>query len=191
MDDGGVRAVVLAAGEGARDTRSGGRGHKLLAPFRGRTVVEWAIAHAVAAAVGPVSVVVGAVEVPMPGGVEVIANPGWAAGIATSLRAAVDAAAAAGAGAVVVGLGDQPLVEPEAWRRVAAATPATAVAVATYAGGRGHPVRLPAAVWPLLPRTGDEAARTLMRAHPELVLEVPCPGSSADVDTVEDLSRWS
>ncbi len=45
-------AVVLAAGGGARYRDSGGATHKLLASFRGATVVEAAVAAAVAAVLG-------------------------------------------------------------------------------------------------------------------------------------------
>ncbi|MGH9211957.1 MAG: nucleotidyltransferase family protein [Acidimicrobiales bacterium] len=192
-----VRAVLLAAGEGSRYRSSGGEGHKLLADFRGRPMLDWAMESALRAEIGPVTVVFGAATAPVPEGVEVVDNPDWAAGIATSLEAALRVARAAGETAVVVGLADQPLIEPDAWRRVARAVTDAAdrrqgcIAVATYDGIRGHPVGLGQDVWPLLPRTGDRAARTLIRAHPELVLEVPCPGCSVDVDTVEDLSRWS
>lgn len=182
-------AVVLAAGGGSRYH---GATHKLLAPFRGRTVAEHAIASAVAADLDATIVVLGAVDVAVPAGVTVVRNERWAEGMATSLRAAVDAAGAAGHDAVVVGLGDQPLVTPRAWRLVAAAT-AAPVAVATYgeAGSRGHPVRLASSVWERLPVTGDEGARALLRGGDVTVAEVRCPGSPADVDTVEDLTAWS
>ena len=67
----------------------------------------------------------------------------------------------------------------------------TPVAVATYEGVRGNPVRLSSMVWPLLPTTGDEGREVVMRRRPDLVVEVPCPGRSADIDTVDDLAEWS
>jgi CTP:molybdopterin cytidylyltransferase MocA len=189
---GDTPAVLLAAGAGTRFAASGGGEHKLLAPFRHRPLVSWAIEHAVAAGIGPVWMVTGAVEPPVPAeldGVEILANPRWAEGMATSLQVAIARARADGHDAVVVGLADQPLVTPEAWRRVAAAE--RPIARARYDGVPGHPVRLAAAVWASLPVTGDEGARTVIRDHPELVEDVPCPGHPADVDTREDVQRWS
>ncbi|MET0146478.1 MAG: NTP transferase domain-containing protein [Ilumatobacteraceae bacterium] len=181
-----VAAVVLAAGAGSRFR---GPGHKLDARLGGRSIVERAVDTALAAGVGPVVVVTARqlVTAMHPAVVHVV-NDRWADGQITSLLAGIEAADELGARAVVVGLGDQPFVTVDAWRRVAA-TDAT-IAVATYDGRRGHPVRLGVDAWTLLPERGDEGARSLMRLRPELVAEVPCDGSPIDIDTMEDLRRW-
>ncbi len=181
-----VAAVLLAAGGG---TRFRGDAHKLLAPLRGQPVYQHALAAARAADLDEVVVVTGAVPLDLPPDITVVANDRWAEGQATSVQAAVTHATAAGHDAVVVGLADQPFIEAEAWRRVAASD--GAIVVATYAGRRGNPVRLRRDVWPLLATDGDEGARTLMRNRPDLVREVACPGDPADIDTVEDLQRWN
>lgn len=180
-------AVVLAAGAG---TRFAGADHKLLADLGGHTVAARAIDAARRSKIGPVVVVTGAVDlaVPKSDDVIVVPNPDWADGQATSLRVGVHAAANLGATAVVVGLADQPGIPPEAWRRVAAAD--SPIAVATYDGHRRNPVRLDTTVWPLLPTTGDEGARSVIRVRPDLVQEVACPGSADDIDTREDLASW-
>lgn len=176
-----VAAVVLAAGGGSRFEG----GHKLLEPFRGRPLVSWALEAA--AVLDELIVVVGAVDVPVPDDARLVRNLSWGDGIATSLQAAV--AVAGDHDAVVVGLGDQPMVPPDAWRQVAASE--SPIAVATYEGQRRNPVRLAREVWPLLPVTGDDGARVLLRNRPDLVVEVACAGDPADVDTREDLARWS
>lgn len=184
-------AVLLAAGGGSRFA---GRTHKLLAPFRGRPLYEWAVEAALGAELDELVVVTGAVplDVAAVSGLPltVLHNPRWSDGQASSLQLAVTHARQRAHEAIVVGLADQPLVPAEAWRRVGAAE-GTAIAVATYDGARRNPVRLAAAVWPLLPTEGDEGARVVIRARPDLVSEVPCPGDPADVDTEGDLNAWS
>jgi molybdenum cofactor cytidylyltransferase len=187
-------AIVLAAGGGSRFTASGGDRHKLLAPYLGRTVVEWSIEAAAAANLDATYVVRGATDLPVPplaaDAVRFVRNDRWREGMATSLQVGITRARRDGHAAVVVGLGDQPLVQSEAWRRLAGAS-TSPLAVATYQGRRGNPVRLSSMVWPLLPTVGDEGARVVMRRRPDLVVEVPCPGRSADIDTVDDLDEWS
>ena len=181
-------ALVLAGGGGLR---FGGLLPKVLAPFRGRPLVLWQGEAALAAALDETVVVDGAADLTatVPPGVTLLHNRAWAEGQATSLLLGVEWCREQGHGAVVVGLGDQPLTSAEAWAAVAKAPPFPLV-VATYRGRRGHPVRISAEMWPLLPPAGDEGARRLFAARPNLVWEVPCPGNPADVDTSEDLANW-
>jgi CTP:molybdopterin cytidylyltransferase MocA len=177
-------AVVLAAG-GA--SRFAGEEHKLLTMLRGRPLVHWAVDAAAEAALDDLVVVTGAVDLELD--VPMVRNEAWASGMATSLQTGVAYAREHGHDAVVIGLADQPFVPSSAWRAVADAS--RPIAVATFDGHRRPPVRLAATVWDLLPATGDDGARVLMRERPDLVTEVACDGEPADIDTAEDLARWS
>ena len=185
-----VVAIVLAAGEGRRFI---GPHHKLDVEIDGRSLLRRALDAAVASAIGPVLLVIGdgadrPVRTVVPDGIVTVVNRRWREGSATSLQAGLARAAELAAAKAVIAMGDQPFITPEAWRDIAGAD--AALAVATYDGVRGHPVQLRADVWPLLPTVGDEGARAVMRLRPDLVREVPCRGSAADIDTVEDLRRW-
>lgn len=188
-----VLAVLLAAGAGSRFA---GATHKLRAPLDGRPV----LAHALDALLGSgldAVVVTGAAEIDdlVPAGIDLVANPAWGTGQASSVQAGIGEARRRGHDAVVIGLGDQPFVPVSAWQAVA--TSDAGMAVATYDGRRGHPVRLGDAVWDLLPLQGDEVGRAVMRSRPELVVEIPCDAGhtsadiTADIDTLEDLRRWT
>ena len=75
------------------------------------------------------------------------------------------------------------------WWRIAAVV--LFLVALTYGERRRNPVRLARSVWPLLPTEGDAGARELLRARPDLVDRVACPGSPDDIDTQEDLQRWN
>jgi CTP:molybdopterin cytidylyltransferase MocA len=193
-----IAGVLLAAGEGSRFIASSNDldpGHKLTTPFRGRPLSAWAIEAASGAGFNQLFVVTGAVDLTdvvtdtVGDGATVIHNPAWSEGQATSLAVAVHAAREAGHRAIVVGLADQPLIPTAAWRAVGAS--AGDIVTASFDGKQRPPVKLERTVWDDLPDTGDVGARTLMRLRPELVSELPCKGNPVDIDTVEDLQRWS
>ena len=181
-------AVVLAAGAGSRFA---GSQHKLLTEVRGKAIVRHAVDAARAGGFDEVIVVSGSVDLVavMPDDVTILHNERWEDGQSTSLRAATTYADSRGHRAIVVGLGDQPGVPVEAWKAVAAST--SDIAAADFGSGPRPPVRLSDAMWASLPVSGDMGARALMRERPEMVESVLCEGNDADVDTVEDLRRWS
>lgn len=189
-------AVLLAAGGG---TRFHGPTHKLLTPLDGRPLWHHALEHVLGAGFDRVVVITGAVDLELPilagnlaGRVELVTNPDWAAGQATSVQLAIELARSADADHVTIGLADQPFVTADAWRAVADAPTDCRIVVARYDGTPGpHPVRLARDTWPLVPAAGDEGARRLLRRHAEWVCWVDCIGSMVDVDTVEDLEQWS
>jgi nicotine blue oxidoreductase len=94
----------------------------------------------------------------------------------------------------VLALADQPLVGPEAVRRLIAAHAAGAgVAVACYDGQPRNPVLISREHWAEVAdlATGDTGARPFLRAHPGLVSQIECAdtGRPDDIDTRADLAR--
>ena len=189
-----VGVIVLAAG---RSLRFGAPSEsKLLALLRGVPIVHHAASAAVRADVGDVVVVTGDRATDVGGAVEglsvrVVREDGFAEGMAAPLRRGVQALASVDA--VMIALGDQPDVPPEAYRRVDARWRATGapIVLPRYAGApiTGHPALFAASVFPeLLSLRGDIGARGLILADPARVveenLEWPPP---RDVDSLEDL----
>lgn len=119
-----------------------------------------------------------------------IVNPDPSRGQRSSLQLAVDACPDADALAVL--LVDTPGVDEAAARAVVAAWRPGRIAIASYAGRRGHPTVMAPALWrdALAQAAPDEGARALLRARPELVDQVEVDGDPADLDTPEDLVRW-
>lgn len=182
--------VLLAAGAGSRFAAPE---HKLLAPLSNQPLISHSLAALVNAHLDGVLVVTGAADLSTHvRGIDTLHNPHWASGQRSSVECALRYAQERSYGAVVIGLADQPFVSPEAWQAVSEAD--GAIVVATYEGVRGNPVKLHSSVWELFfntPGDADAGARALMHLHPELVREVACKGNSADIDTTEDLSKWT
>ncbi len=183
-----VAGVVLAGGAGTRF----GDESKQLAPLAGRPLLEHVLAVASAAPLDHVVVILGAradrisEQLDLHGAEPVICER-WREGMASSLRAGLSAVSEADA--VVVLLGDQPLITVAAIERVLAARDREAPAVrATYGGHPGHPVLLERELLPrMLELRGDAGARSVL--DEVAVREVPCDdvADATDIDTPEDL----
>lgn len=182
-----VAGLLLAAGQGSRLGQP-----KALVEIAGQTLVTRGIGLLRAGGVEPVIVVTGAVSLDLPS-VILVHNPDWRTGMGSSLRAGL-ATLPDSADAVVIALVDQPLISPEAVRRLIAAFQAGAsVAVASYDGRPRNPVLIARPHWPdaAAAAQGDAGARPFLRAHPELVTRVECgdTGRPDDLDTSADLDR--
>jgi molybdenum cofactor cytidylyltransferase len=182
-----IGGLVLAAGAG---TRFGGR--KQLAELEGRPLLDHALRAMTAAPVGRVVVVLGALVEEVTTtvdlhGAEPCPCERWDEGQAASLACGL--AELADCEAVVVTLGDQPRMSPDAIRRVINARGGGAAAVrATYRGAPGHPVLLERDLFESFRDvTGDHGARNLLLSVQ--VREVPCEdlGGGEDVDTPAEL----
>jgi len=188
-----VAGVLLAAGEGSRFGRP-----KALAEFEGEPLADRGVRLLAGGGATPVVVVTGAVTVELAwdlGDVIVAHNPVWRSGMGSSLAVGLGAVPPA-SGAAVIALVDQPLVRPEAVRRlVAAYRDGASVAVAAYRGRARNPVLLAREHWAeVIERAvGDVGARPFLRAHPELVTLVECgdTGDPADADTPADLAAFT
>jgi CTP:molybdopterin cytidylyltransferase MocA len=182
-----IGGIVLAAGAG---TRFGGG--KQLAVLDGRPMLEHAVRAMVASPVGRVLVVLGFDAVEVIGrvdlhGAEPHVAERWEEGQSASLASGL--AELEDCEAVVVTLGDQPRLSPDAIRRVIGARGRGAAAVrATYRDKPGHPVLLERKLFGRLRDvSGDHGARNLLMSVQ--TLEVPCDdlGGGEDVDTPAEL----
>jgi molybdenum cofactor cytidylyltransferase len=180
--------VCLAAGEAARFGAD-----KLVAPFRGKPLLQWAVEPLrECARLDEVIVVVRpgfALPFAAPGCVT-IENPEYRDGMSASLRAGV-LAAHESTDAYVITLGDMPLLTAVLIERLIAAFEICGrkILVPVHAGRRGHPVIISRSCREeLLAIRGDVGARDLLGMHPEWVAHesVSAPGVIFDVDEAAD-----
>lgn len=179
-----VAGAVLAAGSGTRMGQP-----KAVIVLDGQRLVDRAVAALRDGGCVPlIAVVRDGVTVE---GTRVVVNPDPARGLRSSLALAVDAADDVEALAVL--LVDAPGVGGPAIAAVVDAWTPGRIAVAAYAGRRGHPTVMSPELWraALGLAAAYEGARALLAARPQLVDEVDVPGDPTDVDTAEDLARWT
>lgn len=185
-----IRIAVLAAGESRRFGSQ-----KLLAPWQGQPLLAYPLSAAQLACPGGVLLVSGhAAE-----RIEALAaehadkavhNPDFAAGVGTSIATAARACSA-DVDALLIVLGDQPLVTADhlraliaAWERAADGIVATA-----YAGTVGPPVLFGRAHFAALTELGgDRGAKQLLLEQREKVVTVEFRPAAVDIDTADDLA---
>lgn len=183
-----LAGVVLAAGAGSRLG-----GPKALVRDDAGAWLPRACRLLAGAGCAPVIAVLGAsadaaAEL-LPEDTTVVVADDWATGLGASLRAGLEAARGAGAGAVLITLVDLPRVAPEAVTRVAShwVGDPTVLARATDAGTPGHPVLIGAAHVDALLATleGDRGAGAYLRAHGAVEVDCTGLGVADDVDTAD------
>lgn len=189
-----VAVVVLAAG---RSKRMAGSGHKLLARFRGTSLVRRAVLAAVGAAGHSVVVVTGYrssdVEAEIAGlDLTIARNTNFSDGMASSIVLGVQHAASQDPDGIMIMLADMPLLETvdlDALIGAFAARNGKAIIRAVCDGNPGNPVVFPSAAFPqLMELQGDSGARrTILQCGLDVIdIEI---GESAkvDIDTKEQL----
>jgi len=190
-----LTGLILAAGSSKRLGRP-----KQLLPYRGTTLLGWAIAQAEASeALDEVLLVLGHVREDilasvMLGRTRPVIALDHSEGCAASYRAGLAAADQQTDGVLIL-LSDQPGVDTHAIDRVAAAwrKDGGKIVLASYEGIPGHPLLFDRSLFPdLAALHGDKAAWKLVDQHPDWVcaveLDRPLPG---DVDTLTDYQALS
>lgn len=192
----GFAAIVLAAGAGRRFG-----GGKMIAPYKGRPLVTWAIETANRAPVDEIIIVLGAeaqdvgrvvtnctVSKPL----RTVVATDWFVGVSASLRAGGDALHPETKGAFVL-LGDMPSIPPTVLSPLAAAVRSGApAAVPIFEGSKGHPVLLGRTLLDRLHELdGDHGARSLLASVERDLAQIPSadPGILFDVDYASALGR--
>jgi len=190
-----IAAIVLAAGQSKRMGRP-----KQLLPLGRRTILGKVVQVFRESRVDRTVVVLGAGASRVRKSLKlqdetVVINSAYREGMSGSLKAGLRAVEGE-ADAVIIALGDQPLVSPgtvdlmiETYLRKKAA-----VVVPVYRGRRGNPVLFDRALFPQLEEiTGDVGAKSVvMRNESNLVeAEVDDDGVAVDIDTPDDYAGVS
>jgi CTP:molybdopterin cytidylyltransferase MocA len=186
-----VAGIVLAAGASSRMGRP-----KMLLPMDGGTLLSLVSRALLDGGLATVVVVLGhdAERVRRESGLRedgrlrVVVNEDWASGMASSLRAGLDACAEAEA--ALVALGDQPGITADRVQRIVSAWhPGGSLVLPVHEGRAGHPVLFGRRLFgELRALQGDVGGREVVLRHlaeAALVEAEPLP----DLDTAEDLRR--
>ena len=187
-----ISGVVLAAGSSSRMQQT-----KPLMPVGEKPMLQHVVDVAFQAALDEILVIVGHDAdrvrdgVKLPSNARFVLNLDYEAGMSTSLIAGLEAADPT-AEAVVVLMGDQPLLSPAVVRTLITTYEETRMPVvcAMFRDAPG-PTLLAVGIWEdLMSVEGDTGARAFIDENPDLVEEVAFDRNApTDVDTEEDCRR--
>ncbi|HIE22056.1 MAG TPA: nucleotidyltransferase family protein [Acidimicrobiia bacterium] len=187
-------ALVLAAGGSKRLGRP-----KQLEPWGDRNLLGHVLARVAEFPVEEIWVVIGAeaeriLSETEFGEANVVENPEWEEGIASSLRVGLDALTRfSRCEQVLIVIGDQPDISPEVVATLLESHRRSGkqVSIPKYGYNWGNPVVVSRPLWSrLMSLEGDEGGRRLWQAHSEWVNEVRFTGAPPkDVDTEADVAE--
>jgi molybdenum cofactor cytidylyltransferase len=124
---------------------------------------------------------------------QVVVNPSWQQGVASSLRAGLSAVSPETEAALIV-LADQPFVRPETLNRLAGhhRQSRAQIVIPTHRGVRGNPVLLDRSVFAeVMALEGDVGCRAIFGSHLQgiTMLELEDEGILLDIDNQGDYER--
>jgi molybdenum cofactor cytidylyltransferase len=186
-----VATVILAAGSSIRFG-----GAKQLASLNGKPLLQFALDTANDSSVSYVFLVLGdysdeILEQVKLGRAQVIYNPEYKTGIASSVRAGVNNLPDDTTGAIIM-VGDQPFLKKEHLEKMIEEFKAgcgTKIVALSHQGEARNPALIPRELFPKLNElSGDSGARDLVKKSDQLsLLEVDDPAVFSDVDTQSTL----
>jgi molybdenum cofactor cytidylyltransferase len=185
-----THALVLAGGEGRRFG-----GGKLVSDYRGRPLIAWAVAAAMATRVDRITLVLGADASEVAAALlpndrlRMTRCSDWREGLSATLRCGLGNLPA-DADAVLVFLGDMPRVSSAlADRLLTIVLRGAPAAIANCRGRPAHPAAFAGSLIPeLLKLRGERGARAFLERVPGAVaVDIDDPGSIFDVDEPEAL----
>ncbi len=184
--------IILAAGSSSRLGKP-----KQNLVYKGQTLLQRAIATAAASVCNPVIVVLGAnVQMIKPtiesDAINIIHNPDWQEGMASSIRSGINAVKKIEpkADSVILMLCDQPFVGAALLDKLVQKKSAKGIVASGYNDIIGAPVLFDGVYFDeLLLLKGQEGAKKLLLKYPDDVATVPFPLGGFDIDTMEDYEK--
>jgi len=186
-----VYAIILAAGASSRMGSP-----KQLLEWCNRSLLEHAVVNAQAILNERIIVVLGAhaesIQTTVDlGGVTSIVNSDWQEGMASSIRAGVQALPES-ASAVLILLCDQPLINAvhmqnllNGWQQAP-----TRIVASQYHHSVGVPVLFPSEFFEhLLTLKGDRGAKPILMKFEDSLLKIPLPEAELDIDSAADFDH--